>query len=221
MQPNFSSNLANTNYSYYDGGQTLGVLLDLEIRQRTNNRKSIDDWMRAMYRGYALPKPGFEESDVLRLASATAGTDMSEFFRRYLFGKDPLPYDRDFGYAGIDAQKTTSPEGWSGVVLAATRDGHTIVGNIIPGSPAERDGLDRGDVIVALDEKPLDRTGIESDLGARHPGDHVTFTVTHHGMSRQVSVTLGTNPHPTYALKASPNRSALQEEIYRSVLSVK
>ena len=217
----FASNLGNTDYSYYDGGQTLGVLLDLEIRQRTNNRKSLDDWMRAMYRGFALPKPGFTDGDVVRLASATAGTDMSEFFRRYLFGKDPLPYVRDFAYAGIDAQKTTSPQGWSGVVLAPTRDGHAVIGNIIPGSPAERDGLDRGDIVMAIDAKPLDRAGIDRDLGARRPGDRVMFTVTHQGVSRQIPVTLATNPHPTYALKPSATRSTLQENIYRGVLNVR
>lgn len=219
--PSYASNLGNTNYSYYDGGQTLGVLLDLEIRQRTNNRKSLDDWMRAMYKGYALPKPGFTDADVLRLASATAGTDMGEFFRRYLYGKDPLPYVRDFAYAGIDAQPTTSPQGWSGVVLAPARDGHAVISNVIPGSPAERDGLDRGDIIMAVDAKPLDRAGIDRDLGARHPGDRVTFTVTHQGVSRQIPVTLGTNPHPTYTLKPTATRTALQENIYRGVLNMK
>jgi predicted metalloprotease with PDZ domain len=217
----FASNLGNTNYSYYDGGQTLGVLLDLEIRQRTNNRKSLDDWMRSMYQGFALPKPGFNDGDVVRIASATAGTDMSEFFRRYLFGKDPLPYVRDFAYAGIDAQKTTSSQGWSGAVLAPTRDGHAVIGNIIPGSPAERDGLDRGDIVIAIDAKPLDRAGIDRELGARRPNDRVMFTVTHQGVSRQIPVTLATNPYPTYDLKPSATRSTLQENIYRGVLNVK
>jgi predicted metalloprotease with PDZ domain len=218
---NVATNILNTNYSYYDGGQTLGVLLDLEIRQRTNDRKSLDDWMRAMYQRFALPKPGFADSDVVRVASEVAGADLGEFFRRYLLGKDPLPYDRDFAYAGIGVQRVTSPQGWSGVVLATTRDGHTIISNMIPGSPAERDGLDRGDIIVALDEKTLDGAGIDGDLAARRPGDRVTFTVTHRGVSRQVPVTLATNPHSTYTLEPHAGRSELQEAIYRSVLSVR
>ena len=58
-----------------------------------------------MYQRFALPKPGFADSDVVHVASEVAGSDMSEFFRRYVFGKDPLPYDRDFAYAGIDAKR--------------------------------------------------------------------------------------------------------------------
>jgi predicted metalloprotease with PDZ domain len=217
---NLGTNILNTNYSYYDGGQTLGVLLDLEIRQRTNNRKSLDDWMRAMYQRFALPKPGFGDSDVVRVASEVAGADMSEFFRRYLLGKDPLPYERDFSFAGIETDRRVSPEGWTGVVIVTSRDGRPVISNILPGSPAQRDGLDRGDIIVAIDDKAVDRSGAEHDLSGRHAGDRVTFTVLHHDLVRQVALTLASNPHPTYVLKPLAARSASQEAIYRGVLNV-
>jgi len=220
-EPNLSSNLVNTNYSYYDGGQILGVLLDLEIRHRTQNRKSLDDWMGLMYQRFALPKRGFEQSDVVRAASEVAGTDMSEFFDRYLFGKDPLPYERDFAFAGIQAQKTFSAQPWLGAVLVTSREGRTLIGNIIPGSPAEKDGLDRGDIIVAVDQKALDRAGIEKELAAGHPGERPVFTVVRRGELRQFPVTLGANPYASYSLKHMENASELQKEIYRSVLNVK
>lgn len=218
---NLATNILNTNYSYYNGGQTLGVLLDLEIRQRTNDRKSLDDWMRAMYQRFALPKPGFADSDVVHVASEVAGSDMSEFFRRYVYGKDPLPYDRDFAYAGIDAKRIVSTHGWSGIVLATTADGRPVVSNIIPGSPAEQGGLDRGDVVVALDDQSGDRDSIERSLSTRRSGERVTFTVLHHDLVRQVSVTLADNPHPGYVLAPAPNPSQAQQEMYRNVFSVR
>lgn len=220
-EPNVTSNLINTNYSYYDGGQTLGVLLDLDIRERTHNRKSLDDWMRAMYEQFALPKPGFEPGDVQRIASQVAGTDMSEFFRRYVFGIDPFPFDQEFGFAGIQVERRLSPEGWSGAVLTATREGQAAIANVIPGSPAERDGLDRGDIVVAIDDHAADPAGIERELAAHHSGDRVVFTVLHHAMVHQVPVTLGANPHPAYVLTPMSNRSPEQEEIYRGVLGAR
>ena len=126
----FSSNLGNTNYSYYDGGNVLGLMLDLEIRHATQNRKSLDDWMRLMYQRYALPKPGFESEDAVRAASEIAGTDMSPFFQHYLTGKDPLPYDRDFGYAGIQVEKHMSSAAWLGATIDADPAGHALVTNI-------------------------------------------------------------------------------------------
>ncbi len=218
---NLATNILNTNYSYYDGGQALGVLLDLEIRQRTNDQKSLDDWMRVMYQRFALPKPGFADSDVVHVASEVTGSDMSEFFRRYLYGKDPLPYERDFGYAGIDVKRVASTHGWSGIVLATATDGRPVIGNIIPGSPAEQGGLDRGDVVVALDDQSGDRDSIERSLSTRRSGERVTFTVLHHDLVRQVPVTLADNPHPGYMLAPAPNPSQAQQAMYRSVMNVR
>ncbi len=219
-EPNFTSNLINTNYSYYDGGQILGVLLDLEIRHQTQNRKSLDDWMRLMYQRYALPKPGFQQADVVRAASEVAGTDMSEFFTRYVFGKDALPYESDFSYAGIEAHKTFDPRPWTGAVLSTNREGRVLITNIIPGSPAEYAGLDRGDIIVAMDDRALDQPGIEKNLAARHVGDRPVVTVVRHGELRKFPVTLAANPYPTYALKPVPNPGAIEAQTNRSVLSI-
>jgi predicted metalloprotease with PDZ domain len=82
------TNIANINLDYYTGGQIMGHLLDFAIRNATNNQKSLDDWMRLLYQRYALPKPGFEPEDAVRAAGEVTGKDMSEFFRRYVSGKE-------------------------------------------------------------------------------------------------------------------------------------
>ena len=214
------SNLANTNYSYYDGGQTLGCLLDMEIRNRTQNRKSLDDWMRLLYTRYALPKPGFEPADVVRAASEVAGADMTTFFERYVFGKEPLPYERDFAYAGIQVLTKTRPEPWLGATTQADTAGRALVTNVIPASPAETGGLDRGDVIMAVDGSVVDRAGFEKDLAGRHVGDQLTLTVNHLGRVQEVSVKLATNRYPVYTLKPMENPNELQRAIYKSYLSI-
>ena len=89
-----ANNLANTNYSYYDGGQVMGHILDFAMRQDTNNQKSLDDWMRLLYSRYALPKPGFKPEDAIHAANEIAGTDISDIFRRYISGKEPIPYEQ-------------------------------------------------------------------------------------------------------------------------------
>ncbi len=67
------NNLLNTWYSYYDGGQIMGHILDFAIRHDTNNQKSLDDWMRLLYSRYALPKPGFQPDDTIKAASEVSG----------------------------------------------------------------------------------------------------------------------------------------------------
>ena len=173
-----------------------------------------------MYQRFALPKPGFQQTDVVSAASEVAGTDMSEFFTHYLFGKDPLPYERDFAYAGIEAHKASDPHPWTGATLSTNREGRVIIGNIIPGSPAENAGLDRGDIIVAVDERSLDQQGIEKNLAARSVGDHPVFTVIRHGELRKFPVTLAANPYPAYTLKSASNPGPLEAQTNRSVLNI-
>ena len=45
-------NSVNSQISYYEKGAILGLLLDLEIRKRSNGAKSLDDVMRYLYTEY-------------------------------------------------------------------------------------------------------------------------------------------------------------------------
>ena len=59
------------------------------------------------------------------------------------------------------------------------------------GSPAERAGMRQGDVIVAVDAKPIQRVGqFQRVIAGYHPGDQVTLDVIRYGDRRQVKVTL-------------------------------
>ncbi len=97
------NNLLNTWYSYYDGGQIMGHIMDFAIRHDTNNQKSLDDWMRLLYSRYALPKPGFQPDDAIKAASEVSGKsvkDVSDFFQRYISGKGSDSVRRVFRLRG-------------------------------------------------------------------------------------------------------------------------
>src|SRR5271163_3058658 len=79
--------------SYYTKGQILGVLLDLLIRERTENRKSLDDVMRLMNVEFAKAGKTYRDSlDVRLSAEKVAGRPFEEFFARYVAGAEALPY---------------------------------------------------------------------------------------------------------------------------------
>ncbi len=60
-------------------------------------------------------------------------------------------------------------------------------------SPAQRAGLQVGDVIIALNGKPVDQTPqLQQDVGFRRPGEEVQVTVARRGGAREtLTVTLG------------------------------
>ncbi len=211
------TNLDNTYYSYYDGGQVLGHLLDFAIRQHTGNRKSLDDWMRLLYQRHALPKPGFTPEEAVGAASEVAGTGMSDFFRRYASGKEPLPYEEFFAYAGIAVEKqTVADRPWMGVSFGRDERNAAVVANVLPGSPAEQAGLDREDRIMELDGKDVSWEELLQRLRARRPGDRIELTVRRLGKTTKIAVTLGSNPAVQYTLKPMKNPTDLQRRIYMS-----
>jgi predicted metalloprotease with PDZ domain len=215
------NNLANTFYSYYDGGQVMGHILDFAIRESTHNQKSLDDWMRLLYSRYALPKAGFEPEDVVRAANETAGTDVSEIFRRYISGKEAIPYEKYFTYAGIRVEKKIDPDkAWVGISTNKGDDGRATIQNVIPGSPAEAGGLDRGDAILAVGSRAVDADEFDKTVEERKPGEALHLTVLRLGELKEVTVTLGTRATPTYTLKVMENPSEEQKAIYNGWLGI-
>src|SRR5260370_26528777 len=65
---NRGNNASNNRIDYYNKGELLGNLLDLEIRHRTQNQRTLLDVFHYLYANYALPKPGFEEKQGVRNA---------------------------------------------------------------------------------------------------------------------------------------------------------
>src|SRR5271155_36860 len=95
-------NRGEESVSYYTKGQILGVLLDLLIRGRTENRKSLDDVMRLMNVEFAKTGKTYRDSlDVRLSAEKVAGGPFEEFFARYVAGAEALPYREVLESAGV------------------------------------------------------------------------------------------------------------------------
>ncbi len=85
---------------------------------------------------------------------------------------------------------------WLGVQISRTPDGPTI-SEVIAGSPAEKAGLQRGDVIKAVDGTSVsDVAGVRSDLANKNPGDTVKVSITRNGTAQDITVTLEAPPAP-------------------------
>lgn len=99
-------NAPGRSVSYYDKGQILGVLLDLAIRNATDNRKSLDDVMRWMNQEYAKRGKFYNGDRAIEAAvEKVAGSDFHDFFRRYVAGVDEIPYDRFLSVAGLELKQ--------------------------------------------------------------------------------------------------------------------
>jgi len=66
---------------------------------------------------------------------------------------------------------------------------------IVAGSPAEKAGLQAGDIITSIDGHRIDAgAGLDDVLSQYEPGDTLTLEVVRNGQTESIPVTLGTRP---------------------------
>ncbi len=88
----------------YDGGSLVAAALDLQIRTLTENRSSLDDVMKQMYREFGLTDDTFTMGDVIRIVSQIAGEDFEPFFKKYVSGTERLPLEKYLSDTGMDVE---------------------------------------------------------------------------------------------------------------------
>ena len=104
-------NSINSQVSYYDKGATLGLLLDLEIRQRSDGTKSLDDVLRNLYVNFYKANKNYTPEDFQRVAESMAGGSLDEFFAKFVRGREELDYDRSLAAAGLKLDRGIKTEG--------------------------------------------------------------------------------------------------------------
>jgi len=135
--------------SYYTKGQILGVLLDILIRNQTDNEKSLDDVLREMNNDFGVPEKPYRDSlDVQLTAEKVAGGSFEDFFNDYVGGTKPLPYQAIFPLAGLDLRQTTRQRAALGFAAEGAPKESLVVRNVDASSAAAAAGLQSGDVIL-------------------------------------------------------------------------
>lgn len=103
---NNESNAKQTVISYYDKGPTIGLLLDLEIRNSTKNKKSLDDVMRFLYNEYYMKKKrGFTEAEFWSVCEQTSQKSLDEI-KTYVNTVNEIDYQKYLSYGGLQIDLT-------------------------------------------------------------------------------------------------------------------
>jgi len=138
-------------YLYYPKGSLAGFMLDVMIRDGSDNRQSLDDVMRHLYRTTYKAGRGFTSADWWRAVSkAAGGKSFDDFYRRFVDGRDPYPWDQVLPLAGLRMVQDTVREARLGISTAMDSAGGIIVTEVQSGGAAEEAGVKSGDVLLAL-----------------------------------------------------------------------
>ena len=217
-------NTINSQVSYYDKGAILGLLLDLEIRKRSNNAKSLDDVMRALYNDFFKKNRNYTPEDFQKLCESAAGASLEEFFAKYVRGKEELNYNAALEAVGFHletAALNAVGQPVERVYLGADvreQDDRLMVTRVSAGSPAYDQGLNTGDQIVALDNARVTRDFFNARLAEKKPGDLINLTIFRFDQLSTLLIKLGGRSDGTYRIVPLPAQSEAQKQVFRSWL---
>jgi len=145
----------NSSQLYYPKGSLLGFLLDISIRDATNNAHSLDEVIRALYTKYYRQNRGFSTADLLEELRAAGMPDVNGFYSRYIDGRDSLPYETVFRKAAIAVNRQSVTVPFVGVSTGPTQGRGLEVVAVTPGSAAEAAGVQPGDIILRVGNVPV------------------------------------------------------------------
>jgi predicted metalloprotease with PDZ domain len=187
----------NNQISYYLKGELVSFLLDLLIREKHGNQRSLDDVMRQMWLEFGQPEIGFTPEQLEQVIESIADTSLTDFFQRYLYGLDELPYNQYLEPFGLQLIAETKDETPYLGCKVATEKGREIIKFVEAGSPAEAAGLDIHDELLALNGLKVTSDQLNDRLKDYKPGDTIELTFFHQDLLRTCQVTL-TSPRPNH-----------------------
>lgn len=215
------TNLPTTFISYYTYGAAIAAALDLSLRDRSNGRITLDDFMRAMW--IAHGKPGGPSPAIIakpytlkdardRLAEVSGDRKFADgFFDKYIEGRELPDYAKLFERVGLVLRRRSAGTAWAGTLEqnAGGRGGRRggppaaqqptagvrIPGLVNWGTPAFSAGLEEGDVVTAADGKPIATIDDwQAAVRSHKPGDRMAVDFTRHGTALKTTITLVEDP---------------------------
>ena len=209
----------NAETDYYDRGSDISLFLDLEIRNRSNNKASLDNVMKAMYERFPWNGTGFTVDDFRKVCDEFAGSSLKQFFDDHVYGTKPLEWEKVLLYAGLEAKSKTEQKAWFGAFIGG--EPPRIRWQVAAGSPAYIAGLDLNDEIIALNGYRVSANDFNTRIGEMKAGDVVKLTVMRSDQLREFNVTLVNNPVPGYTVTKVSDPTDLQKAIYESWVMTK
>jgi predicted metalloprotease with PDZ domain len=211
--------------SYYNKGQILGVLLDLTIRDRSDNRGSLDDALRSLNNEYGKTGRPYNDSEglkaameaVIREKAPQADADLTDFFKRYVSGTEEIPYADFLDRAGWAIRDTSQHRAAFGFAIIRDASGSASIASIERDTGAAEAGLNEGDVLLALNGEPFPRAP-ERWLRDHRPEERVKVKVRRGSEEREISFALGRQTDAVYQITEIPAPTERQQRIREGIL---
>ena len=199
--------------SYYLQGELLGFLLDLAIRDSTDNTRSLDDVMRFLMQHYSGDH-GFTRDQLVEAVRSATGCDFAEFWRLYVSGTYDIPWNNYLKAAGwrLVLTKTPAVDARIGSIPPAVQGGRWRA--VAPLGAAWLAGLRTGDELVRINRRDIiDGTDVTAAVRSIRPGTTVMVEVMRNSQPVTIRFRANTYERERAALRDLPLQTTKMRRI--------
>ncbi|WP_299800423.1 PDZ domain-containing protein [uncultured Maribacter sp.] len=207
-------NRENTFISYYSYGSVLGLALDLSLREKGLN---LDDFMKLVWNTYGKTESPYTIENLDKTLNTYAGEDFgNNFFNSFIYKSEMPSYTELFKTVGVSLSQNKEAA-YIGAAVSITDDlNGKIRSNTKIGSPAYIAGLDKDDIITAINGDKFPN-GIQFNKFIENefkPNDKLSISFLRNGKERKTEVTLTADPNYTISLieknEEAPSKKVLK-----------
>jgi len=203
--------LPERSISYYNKGELLGVLLDLQMRDASHDQAGLRELFRSMNEQYARQGKFFADSAAVRdTAEALSHAKLREFFQQYVSGVEEIPWDTFFAPVGLRVNRVQAVFADPGFETVQKFDQSPVVAQVQPNSEAGRVGLRSQDEILRINGQLTGRD-FEKQIANLAPGETVTLLVMREGKQRKLQWKLGSREQTIFQVADLPKVTAEQK----------
>ncbi len=135
---------------YYPKGSLAGLMLDILIRDASDNARSLDDVMKTVYEGSYGRGRGFTEDQWwAAVREAAGGRSFQDFHDDYVDGRAPYPWEALLPLAGLRLRVDVTRVPRIGITTNGSAEG-VRVASVGPGTAAQAAGIQPGDIVVSV-----------------------------------------------------------------------
>jgi predicted metalloprotease with PDZ domain len=214
-----NENSVNSQISYYDKGEMVGLVLDLMILDATKGEKHLDDVFRLLYdKYYKGLKRGFTDQEYQDAVAQVAGRRFDDFFKNSVYGIKTLDYATALSYAGLSLSSSpVSPDGALGANIT-NRAGKLLVTTVERDGAAWTGGLNVNDEILQINGTAVNEESMKQFSG-RPAGTEVKLQVKRDGLPRDITLKLQPARALRYQIQPQTDPTATQQKILAKWLS--
>jgi len=197
-------NTPNAVVSYYGKGALLALGLDLKIRAFSNNKMSLDDLLRLIWKKHGVTLDGIAENGlddlILELLGSGFSKTWNEIKSRFIFGVEDIPIQKwitsPLVLVNQKIQSKVEKIKLQFGMRSTESNGWVKVTHVLDGGAAQLAGLASGDLLASINGQRVTTSRLDKILGGLCEGQNINLCFYRDDLEHERSAVLKANQLP-------------------------